>query len=289
MLRVASISLSVLLSLSAAACDGDGDGDLPTSVSLSFSDLPDLGADFVYEGWVLVDGAPVSTGRFQSNGAATQTLDQNITLSAAPTAFILTVEPAVGDVPAPADTHVLAGDITANAANLTIGHAAALGDDLTAAAGTFILATPSSAETDDDNQGIWFLSPSAGTAAPSLTLPTLPAGWVYEGWVVDSSGPVSTGFFTDVSAADSDGPGPTAGVVTPPPFPGQDFINPAVDLTAGFTAVISIEPDPDNSPAPFQLKPLIQPIDAGLVGGMNPQTLTNVIAENTITGSATLQ
>nr|MBC8279451.1 hypothetical protein [Chloroflexota bacterium] len=47
-----------------------------------------------------------------------------------------------------------------------------------------------------------------------------------------------------------------------PPFPGEDFLNNApvgltfpVDLS-GATAVISVEPMPDDSSAPFTLKPL---------------------------------
>ena len=57
---------------------------------------------------------------------------------------------------------------------------AALGDDFSAAAGSYILAAPSTpavAAADDDYfRGIWFLDPTAGPAA-SLMLPTLPAGW----------------------------------------------------------------------------------------------------------------
>jgi len=48
-----------------------------------------------------------------------------------------------------------------------------------------------------------------------------------------------------------------------PPFPGEDFVMNApaglsfpTDLTGGL-AVISIEPQPDNSPNPFALKPLV--------------------------------
>ena len=52
------------------------------------------------------------------------------------------------------------------------------------------------------------------------------------------------------------------GIIGPegtPGFPGQDFVDPAKDLTSGYAAVISVEPDPDNSPAPFVLKPLMDP------------------------------
>ena len=48
---------------------------------------------------------------------------------------------------------------------------------------------------------------AAGGPGPILDLPTLPAGWVYEGWVVGPDGPVTTGRFTMASGADSDGDG----------------------------------------------------------------------------------
>lgn len=86
-------------------------------------------------------------------------------------------------------------------------------------------------------------------------LPTLPAGWAYEGWVVTAAGPVTTGRFLTPNGADSDGGGPTAGPLAGPPRPGQDFINPPMNLV-GATIAITVEPQPDNSPAPFRIRPL---------------------------------
>ena len=85
----------------------------------------------------------------------------------------------------------------------------------------------------------------------------LPDGWMYEGWVVGSNGPVSTGKFTDASGVDSDGTGPDAGKDPGPPFPGEDFVMPATMLDSSYKAVITVEPDPDNSPMPFAVKPLV--------------------------------
>ncbi len=117
-------------------------------------------------------------------------------------------------------------------------------------------------------------------------MPTLPAGWRYEGWVVSLDGPLSTGVFTNPAAADSDAGGPYAGPNLTPPFPGQDFVNPPLDLV-GLTAVISVEPDPDNSPAPFALKPLVDAVieDPGAPG--LSQSMTNNAAAFP-TGSAWL-
>ena len=61
---------------------------------------------------------------------------------------------------------------------------------------------------------------------------------------------------------------PFSGAEGGPPFPGEDFLVNApagivfpTDL-AGGTAVISIEPDPDDASGPFTLKPLVGSIPA---------------------------
>jgi hypothetical protein len=246
-----------------------------TELTLSFTGLEDLGPSWAYEGWLIVDGAPVSTGVFtvDANGTPSATsfiVDSNNLNQAS--AFVLTIEPSPDSDPAPAPVHLLGGDFNNGVANLSVGHTAALGDSFSNATGSYVLAAPSGGDVPHVN-GIWWLDPAAGPGA-ALNLPTLPAGWVYEGWVVGSEGPISTGRFTSVSGADSDGAGPTGGPTAAPLFPGQDFVNPPTDLTDGFAAVISIEPEPDNDPAPFTLKPLVDdPIED--VGPMTLQVMTN--------------
>ena len=228
------------------------------ALTLSFDGLTDLGPDFVYEGWVIVNGAPVSTGTFTVDGEGNMSqsifwVDEDDL--AAAVKFVLTIEPAMDPDPAPSSTHYLAGDFSGSSASLNTADPAAFGNDFMAASGEFILATPSTAANADDYAGgIWWLDPSGPNA--SLSLPTLPNGWAYEGWVVGPGGPVSTGRFTDPGMADSDGGGPTAGSDPTPPFPGQDFIDPFMSLI-GYAAVITVEPMPDNSPMPFALKPLV--------------------------------
>ena len=238
--------------------NGDDAADM-TTLAVEFDGLEALGDDYVYEGWLVVDDMPVSTGRFQVNEDGMPSVSEFMVPAAdadAATQFVLTIEPATDDDPAPADTHVLAGDFDGDSAELTIGHPAALGTDLAEAAGAFIMETPTTADIADDYaQGIWWLDLDAGPG-PALDLPELPAGWMYEGWVVTGEGPVSTGRFTMPDMADSDGPGMTSGPDDAPPFPGQDFIDPPVSLI-GLAAVISVEPDPDDSPAPFAVKPLV--------------------------------
>lgn len=264
-------------------CSDGVESETPTGKTLgvSFSGLSALGPDFVYEGWLIVDGAPVSTGRFDvADGKSEYTFEISEANAADATDFVLSIEPAQDSDPGPAKTKVLGGSMLSQSADLAISHGAALKSDLTLAAGNYILETPTSAAIADDyGQGIWFLDPNGGNHVASLNLPALPEGWVYEGWVVGPNGPISTGRFSDAAAADWDGAGPTAGSDGSPPFPGQDFIDPAVDLTAGYKAVITVEPEPDNSPMPYDMKPLIDDINDMGQGGaqsfQNQATATN--------------
>ena len=240
--------------------------DEPVEVTQSFTGLENLGQGWAYEGWLIVGGAPVSTGTFTVDDdgvpSATRAAVLEVGDAAGVAAFVLTLEPAPDPDPAPSAWHLLGGDFVDGTAQLSVGHAAALGDDFSGAAGSYILAAPSARDAATYKNGIWWLDPAppepSSGPGPSLTLPDLPAGWVYEGWVVGPDGPVSTGRFIAVRGADSDGAGIGAGQWLTPAFPGQDFVLPfPKDLTSGYAAVISVEPEPDNSPAPFTLKPLV--------------------------------
>jgi hypothetical protein len=198
-----------------SACSDDDDVTNPTTkdLTLSIGGLENLSADYVYEGWIIVSGSPVSTGTFTVNDAgilsrSSFTIDE--AQLALATTFILTIEPASDTDPAPSAVHILAGDFAGSNGTLSIGHAAALGNDFGAAMGSYILATPTNGADTDERSGVWWLDPTNG-----------------------------------------------------PPFPGEDYlINAPMGVTfptdlAGATVVISIEPEPDNSPAPFLLKPLV--------------------------------
>ncbi len=263
------ISLSVFLGLTLASCDNEEpNNETETSVlSLDISGLEDLGDGYTYEGWIMVDGSPVTTGLFDvsTDGVLSRTsFDIATSDLEKATAFILTVEPSPDPDPAPSDVHILAGDFTSDDASLTIAHPAALNSDFSSAAGTYILATPTDTDETNEDSGIWFLDNSSGAPAVGLDLPELPKGWAYEGWAVIDGNPVSTGTFTQTNVADDAAPfsGENAG----PPFPGEDFlVNAPAGLSfptslGGGLAVISIEPVPDNSPAPFTLKPLVHNI-----------------------------
>lgn len=236
-------------------------------VTLTFNGLPALGDEAVYEGWAIVDEAPVSTGRFLIDEAGFVVDEAGVPVdhfgvdAIGAAAFVLTIEPKVDDDPAPSDTHLLAGDIVDGVADLSIGHPAALGTDFADVAGSVEVAVPTARGlAGAETAGAWFFSDGSG----SLTLPVLPAGWTYEGWVVFDGQPISTGRFLDPNMADDfngfsgDGSGPST--------PGEDFIRNAPEglefprSVAGTTAVISVEPAPDDSAAPFTLKPLVGPI-----------------------------
>lgn len=294
MTRTLAIAIALLCSTVAVGCGGSsGGGTTPTTTAMStvswnLTGLETLQNGFEYEGWLIIDGQPVSTGRFNVDGSGAPSLTSTMVATDEAnraTAFVLTVEPAMDPNPGPAATKILAGDLSSGQATLSVGHMSAIGDDFTTASGGFIIATPSSIVTTDETQGIWWVNPANGMA--SLMLPPLPSGWAYEGWVVNGSGPISTGIFTDPATPDSDLAGPAGGTDSNgPPFPGQDFVNPAMDLI-GLTAVISVEPDPDDSPAPFLLKPLVtQTISNMLAPTLQP--MSNNAAATNPTGTVTI-
>jgi hypothetical protein len=142
-----------------------------------------------------------------------------------------------------------------------VGAPQALANTFATAAGKYVLATPTDGMNNNEKSGVWFLDLSTGAPAVGLTLPALPAGWQYEGWAVVAGKPVTTGRFTSATGADA--AAPYSGPMAAPPFPGEDFLENApsglafpADLSGGM-AVITLEPEPDDSPAPFTLKPLV--------------------------------
>lgn len=270
--KQALLVLATLLSgfiLTSCSNDDDDDAMPQANLTLNINGLEDLGANYVYEGWILANGSPVTTGRFTVDAAGklsqTSFAIASETLNAA-SAFILTIEPATGDDPAPSDVHILAGDFSGSSGSLTVSDPRALGNDFSTASGKYILATPTNDDPDDEYSGVWFLDNSSGSPLAGLSLPQLPAGWVYEGWAVIDGTPVSTGTFT--RAQGSDDFSGFSGLNAGPPFPGEDFLTNApaglsfpTDIRGG-AVVISIEPSPDNSPSPFLLKPLIHHLSA---------------------------
>ncbi|MEW7291296.1 anti-sigma factor [Aquimarina sp. 2304DJ70-9] len=258
----------------AVSCSDDDDSGVSnvSNLTLNLTGLEALGSNFVYEGWVIVPNQdlPVSTGTFTSV-AFPQTFSVDRTTLQTATAFVLTIEPAgeTGEAALmPAETKLLRGEFgTGNTATVGLGPVG----DFSNAAGTFFLRAPTDEDVPggamnngNDENGVWFGTPGM-PPAPNLTLPAL-TGWKYEGWVVTDNGPISTGTFTSFDMRDDNAGDPNGFSETTfdgPPLPGEDFFRNAPE---GVTfpldvrnrmVVISVEPDPDDSPAPFVLKPLV--------------------------------
>ncbi|MEL6445928.1 MAG: hypothetical protein AAFY55_09995 [Bacteroidota bacterium] len=283
------LALVAVIAVGLAACDStdsDGPGTTAGTLNLAFSGLDPLANGFHYEGWVMIDGAPVTTGKFNvSDSGGLVTLQGAAIANGAfevdrlddAAAFVLTIEPA-GDTDAvPAATKLIGGDFGGASAALSTAHPATLGSDFASVAGQYIIATPTSAAMDDEASGIWFLDVASGGPVAGLDLPTLPEGWAYEGWVVLNGSPLSTGTFLDAAMADV--AAPFSGAQPGPPFPGEDFLVNApagqafpTDL-AGATVVISVEPSPDDSPAPFAAKPLLGTVSTPAAAGALGQNL----------------
>jgi len=257
------------------SCSVDDDSPVvitDKTLTLNINELEDVGENFIYKNWLIVNGPPVSAGTFSVNteGVLSKTLFTiPSTVLDNATQYVLTIEPDQDTDPTPSKVHVLAGDFISNSAEVSIEHSAALGTNFSTAAGNYILATPTDGNnSNNENSGVWWLDNSTAIKEAGLTLPSLPEGWEYEGWAVIDGTPVSTGKFTSVSGADSAMAfsGPMGG----PPFPGEDFlINAPEGLTfpldlSGQVVVISVEPTPDTSPKPYSIKPLagLVPLDA---------------------------
>lgn len=263
--QFAYLLLVGLFSLGLISCEKD-ENDIDTrTLSLNISGLSDLGPDHTYEGWMVVDGDYFSTGSFtvDSNGGLSQSQFQvHPEKLENAEAFVLTIESESDPDTEPSTVRLLAGNFSGNEASLSIAHGNAIGTDLTSAKGKYILATPTDGQDNtQENSGVWWLDPTNGPGR-GLELPELGTGWKYEGWAVINGIPVSTGKFTSVVDADeSDHYSSTT--ASGPAFPGEDFLLNApagldfpVNL-AGRQVVISVEPDPDNHPSPFLLKPLV--------------------------------
>lgn len=276
----------------------------PENVVMSFTNLATLNeaTDGHYEGWAILGGVPISTGNFNVNasgdpvelggGPIIDEFDAGQDITGA-TDIKITIEPPGDADPAPSGLVIVGGAVVGNQAPLETA-VPNLSMLETMTTGAFILATPSDNPDmpDNNDQGIWFLT-MPGPAPGLVNLPDIGPKWTYEGWAVDLSDPknpmpYSTGTFSMASGFDSDAAGCNGGG---PPFPGQDFVafqcGPVLDLDTGNSAaVVTIEPVPDNSPAPFQLKPLAGPIPVDALDMNN--ALPNQAAATFPTGWAML-
>lgn len=284
MKKVLKLVYVFVVIISLAACNNN---DTPSTGNLivDLAGLEELGSDFVYEGWLIVNGSPVSTGTF-SSVSFPQSFTVGINDLNTASKFVLTIEPAgeTGTAAAtPAATKLLAGDFSGNSATVNSDNVVVASNSVITTLGEswgkYILATATDSDDSNEASGVWFLDNSSGSPAVGLGLPTLTDGWKYEGWVVLNGTPVSTGTFTDPASADDNAAtSPYKGRTgNGPGYPGEDYligsaagVNFPTDLK-GATVVVSVEPYPDNSAAPFALKPLAHMVPAN---AMNHTVIT---------------
>jgi hypothetical protein len=256
------------------------------NLDLDFTNLAELSTEH-YEGWLIVSGAPVSTGKFKmaANGDILDLSDQVMTDpflvadldEANVTDFVLSIEPQ-GDVDSiPGDVKPMAGAYDSGTMGGSLSHN--IGVDLSSVSGEYILATPTDDPAGNELSGVWFLNttgPAAGLMIPDLT----GTDWMYEGWAVISGTPVTTGRFNMSNEAD-DFAGYSETVNPGPPFPGEDFLlNAPLGLTfptdlSDQTMVISIEPRMDSDPGPFQFKPLVGTVPSSAIDHTEYQMMDN--------------
>ena len=279
--------------------------DIWTEASCTVANLFQLNAgEGHYEAWIRKDGVMYSLGKFNMDPDA----QHMQTIGGVPLDYLaapgdltggdyvmITVEQE-GDIDAvPSNSKLLAGPIVGSTANLLVKDPEAIGKEFgpTLCKGSFHLDSPSTASATDFYNGIWYYRHSDFT--PTLTVPTLPSGWRYEGWVGDACSadpiPYSTGEYSSATGADMDGCGGGAGPDPCPEFPGQDFVfqdpeNPNVPYGANiqlnngcWQVVHSIEPVPNTGPNPFHS---LEPLQLSKILG-NPGQYQRVDLNNTAT------
>jgi hypothetical protein len=274
LLAVASLAMVIALAVPAVAHPrGAARASRAFQIHLKTHQLTHLDGAF-YELWTVFGSQKLSAGAFNvdANGTLVDGFGHPARFfstrnPAHADALVVTVEPSPDPDLGPSGIAILAGSPHRHRASLSFPA------DLSSVSGSFILATPTDQSTSDETSGLWFLDPTTGPG-PSLSLPTLPSGWVWEGWGVTQGVPLSSGRFTQASGADLSAQfsGPLPG----PPFPGEDFLNnlPAgvaspVNLADGSSlAVVTIEPDlhgvDPTGPGPFSIKPLVGAIAQGV-------------------------
>lgn len=247
-----------------------------------------------YEGWAVFGDGRISTGTFGIDGSGAMVSGAGGTLEAFPlardivdaTRIEITIEPDGDRDPRPSGVTILAGALVSGRAELAPVFA------LAPLAGGFTLMTPTDSDPTNEAAGVWFYD--RATRGGALTLPELPSGWVFEGWVGTQGLTFSTGRFAQAvgpdGAAQFSGPRPGLSA------PGEDLVarlpgsvRQPLNLRDGASTVaISIEPDlagfDPTGPGPTGFVVLQRLIPAGAPTGnllpleVNPQALPSGVA-----------
>lgn len=174
------------------------------------------------------------TGRPLSTSVSTAGYDLHQAAS-----FVVSIEPGDDTPTTPSSTVVLQTNQRSGASyRLEFPY------DITGSTGSYIIATPTNGPSTQETSGAWFAAPA------SLSLPTLPDGWLYAAWLKHDQTWLPMGAFSTVASADDRAQfsGPRVGYDTP----GEDFLTNArpndpafpLDLTDGLSElVITLQPD----------------------------------------------
>ncbi len=206
-----------------------------SSFEVSLSGLPSLPDSLTYVGWFDGDDIPATylfAKDADANGNISYKNDQTpLKILDSAQIFYITIENEANvGLPnfRPSARIILQGRFTKGAANLWVSENA---DKFSVAKAKYSLNTPTDDPAANDFSGLWFVdSLDAGTPAAGLSLPVLYSGWIYEGWIEINGRFLSTGRFSNPSAADLFNG--FSGTSAAYPFPGEDFLN---NAPAGLT------------------------------------------------------
>lgn len=266
----------------ASGCDGDGGTKVQVpkvQMTLDTNNLEPLIDEYSYKAWVKIGDLYYGTEKFnvtetgqfltQSGQFRNKTFALETDITDAEIVLI-SIEGKSSSDDEPSDTIVLAADVVGATSSLTTRHPAALNADVSNASGQLTIMTPSDIDLTNEAHGVWFLTVSGAVQSPSLSLPALNSGWVYESWVEVGGKQFSMGKLTSASGNDL---GQAYSYPDVPLFPGEDFlINAPAGTTFplildGATVFITVEPDPDDNVAPYGIRILSVQLPSTVQGG----------------------
>jgi hypothetical protein len=247
-----------------------------TVVQLSLTGLKPVGDGLNYQAWAIESsggyyyGHPLGIFNANENGQMISTVGDTLlsgefTANLAPEfvyGIAISLEPSKTIVTTSSYMHLLGGIIADGKTNLTVDSPLGMYANFTTASGRYVLATPTDSVSGDENSGLWFMDLSTGISLNGLSLPALPSGWAYEGWVRINNIYVPTGKFTSANAADD--ANKYGSTWSSPAYPGEDFLlNPPTGLSfptdlSGQYVMVTVEPagtyvSNPTGPSPFRI------------------------------------
>jgi len=289
--------LSLLFSVGCDSGGVDTQEIAKVQVRLELEDLPPLQDGFSYQAWARVGVQYWPTEKFNvaENGsfinASGQFIQNSLTFEgdvSAASEVLVTIEEKRDADEEPSATVVFAGDVNEFQAVLTQEHPRALGLSFDGETGSFMLMSHAFDAQSSDVSGLWFVEGSKSAPTAGLSLPALPGGWVYEGWIEAGGALISTGSFRANDEADLQRRYSSSDT---PRFPGEDFDENAPDgITfpldpSGGSVYVTIEPFPDDTVEPFGFFVLSGTVPASPVAETVYPLNANVVAPS---GTATL-